>query len=518
MHLFGLIIPGKKDDRLPLYINVSGEYDLENYKLGNGSIVSFDTYFGCFSVSKFLKYTTVSAAKLSFVYKGKLICRIASSSGETVCEKEFESSKAALGEMEFDFKSASVNEFYYPVFISLADDTRFLGGVYSAEAEQNDIKLAIVTCTYKREDFVIRTAKRIKSLCENSEIADNIEYIVVDNGKTLDGKLPECDKIHLYYNKNVGGSGGFTRGMIEAYRSETNFSHILMMDDDIDFDENVLIKTVSILKVLKPEYRDICIAGGMLKLDDPTSQFEAGARREGVNLSNKSLRLIGIDALLANDKEEHADYGGWWYYCMPMSFITPCSLPMPYFIKDDDVEFSLRNHAKITVVNGIGVWHRDFNEKYVPYLDYYTVRNGLVTNSVYHLKTSSGGTGKMILERICRSIVYKMPEANRFYGMALGDFLKGPEFFYNTDPELLNTKLRCIESRPMPELEGTDDEKKRQMRRAVFTAAFWKVLGMYLWASVKYLILRGRACKRYAEAHEKMTSLENWQKILEIDI
>lgn len=122
----------------------------------------------------------------------------------------------------------------------------------------------------------------------------------------------------------------------------------------------------------------------------------------------------------------------------------------------------------------------------------------------------------MILERICRSIVYKMPEANRFYSMALGDFLKGPQFFFETDPELLNTQLRCIESRPMPELEGTDEEKKQQMRRAVFTAAFWRVLGMYLWASAKYLLLRGRACRQYAEAHKKMTSLENWQKILEI--
>lgn len=516
MHLFGLIIPSKSDARTPLYVNINGNFDLGDYSLDVGSVISFDTYFGCFSVSKFLKYTTVTSAKLSFVYRGGLLCRLLSSNGNVICEREFSSPKASVGEIEFDFKNATDNEFYYPVFVSTAKDTRFLGGVYSTDAEHSDIKLAIVTCTYKREDFVIRTAERIKALCEDSDISDAIEYIVVDNGKTLEGRLPECDKIHLFYNKNVGGSGGFTRGMIEAYRSETAFTHILMMDDDIDFDENVLIKTVSILRVLKPEYRDVCIAGGMLRLDDPTSQFEAGARREGVNLSNKSLTLVGIDALLANDKEEKADYGGWWYYCMPMSFIRPDSLPMPYFIKDDDVEFSLRNNAKIMVVNGVGVWHRDFNEKYVPYLDYYMVRNGLVTNSVYHLKTSSGGTAGMILERICRSIVYKMPEANRFYSMALGDFLKGPQFFFETDPELLNTQLRCIESRPMPELEGTDEEKKQQMRRAVFTAAFWRVLGMYLWASTKYLLLRGRACRQYAEAHKEMTSLENWQKILEI--
>lgn len=516
MDLFGLIIPRKNDDRLPMYVNISGDYDLENCALSSGSIISFDTYFGCFSASKFLKYTCLTSATLAFVYRGKLLCHIVSSTGAVVAEREFCSDKAAAGEIDFDFSHVSENEVYYPVIMSLQDNTRFLGGVYRADAEPRDIKLAIVTCTYKREEFVIRTAERMKALIDDSGISDAVEYIVIDNGKTLEGKLPECDGIHLYYNKNVGGSGGFARGMIEAYRSDTEFTHILMMDDDIDFDENVLIKTVNILRLLKPGYEKLCIAGGMLRLDDPTDQFEAGARREGVNISNKSLRFNSLDALLANDKEEKADYGGWWYYCMPMSFVGPDSLPMPYFIKDDDVEFSLRNKAQIFVINGIGVWHRDFNEKYVPYLDYYTVRNGLITNSVYHLKTSSGGTAGLILERICRSIVYKMPEANRFYSMALGDFLKGPEFFCNTDCELLNTELRCIESRHLPELQGTEDEKKRQIRRSVFTAAFWRVLGMYLGASVKYLLFRGRACKQYAEAHKKMTSVENWQKILGI--
>ncbi len=516
MDLFGLKIPTQFDDRLPMYLNVTGSFDNEKYILKNGSKLSFDTYFGCFSVSKYLKYTTLTKAKLVFVYCGKIVCEIVSSATGTVSVNEFESVKPAMGEVELDFANAGENEIWYPKFVSLDDNTRFLGGIYRADAEPKDIKVAFITCTYKRESFVIDTAERMAALLEDSDIKDSFEFLIVDNGKSLEGKLPVNDKIHLYYNKNTGGSGGFTRGMIEAYH-QGGFTHVLMMDDDISFDENVIIKTVTTLQLLKSEYSDICLAGGMLKIDDPTSQFEAGARRMGINISNKSLRLDNMISLLANDKEEHADYGGWWYYCMPISFVSDQSLPMPYFIKDDDVEFSLRNKAKVVVMNGVGVWHQDFSAKYVPYLDYYMVRNGLITNSIYHLKTSTGGTGNLIFERICRSIIYKMPDANRFYSMALRDFIKGPQFFYDTDSELLNTELRCIESRQLPELPEDEHERTKLMLKAVFTAAFWKVLGMYISASVKYLIFRVRACREYPAEFKKMTSLETWQKILELD-
>lgn len=42
-------------------------------------------------------------------------------------------------------------------------------------------------------------------------------------------------KVHIYYhrNKNVGGSGGFTRGMIESIRQKPKATHVLLMDDDV---------------------------------------------------------------------------------------------------------------------------------------------------------------------------------------------------------------------------------------------------------------------------------------------
>ena len=40
------------------------------------------------------------------------------------------------------------------------------------------------------------------------------------------------------------------------------------------------------------------------------------------------------------------------------------SFPILRFIKGDDIEFSLRNSSKIITLNGLSVWHEDFQKKY----------------------------------------------------------------------------------------------------------------------------------------------------------
>lgn len=68
--------------------------------------------------------------------------------------------------------------------------------------------------------------------------------------------------ITIIHNPNCGGSGGFARGLLEG----VNFgcSHIIFLDDDISLDTNVILKTYSLLKILKPEYYDSFI--GLVQL------------------------------------------------------------------------------------------------------------------------------------------------------------------------------------------------------------------------------------------------------------
>lgn len=135
------------------------------------------------------------------------------------------------------------------------------------DARLNPTKLAAVICTYKREDYVKRNLQHLNQSIfaqPQQEIARHLDVFVVDNGKTLDRAEIETEQIRLFPNKNCGGSGGFTRGIIEALRRKEAFSHVLLMDDDILLESNVLIKTIRFLQIVRPEHADLAIGGSML--------------------------------------------------------------------------------------------------------------------------------------------------------------------------------------------------------------------------------------------------------------
>ena len=51
-------------------------------------------------------------------------------------------------------------------------------------------------------------------------------------------------------------------------------------------------------------------------------------------------------------------------------------LPLPIFVRGDDIEFSMRNNKEIVSLNGINVWHDPFILKYNEIMeDYYLPRN-----------------------------------------------------------------------------------------------------------------------------------------------
>ncbi len=67
----------------------------------------------------------------------------------------------------------------------------------------------------------------------------------------------------------------------------------------------------------------------------------------------------------------------------PMKIVTPENLPMPIFIRGDDLEYGLRNMKTLILMNGICVWHEPFENKYSSFLEYYIMRNQLIDNSFH---------------------------------------------------------------------------------------------------------------------------------------
>lgn len=102
-------------------------------------------------------------------------------------------------------------------------------------------KIAAVIVTYNRFELVKKT---IDALRNQTRKLDNI--IIVDNDCT-DGTsewLDDQDDLTVVHQENVGGSGGFWRGIKEAYERE--YDWIWCMDDDVFPREDCLERALNI--------------------------------------------------------------------------------------------------------------------------------------------------------------------------------------------------------------------------------------------------------------------------------
>lgn len=297
------------------------------------------------------------------------------------------------------------------------------------------VNCAIIFCTYKREKYITKNVKYLLENLKNNPDFD-CKIIVIDNAKTL-SQSDFNSNIILIENDNTGGSGGFKRGMEEAAKIG-GFTHFILMDDDVEIDFISIQKLLNFLRFLKPEYRDLAVAGSMLYMDKPTIQFEAGGHfgKDGKQKAfGHFFDLSSADNLALNERENDINYGGWWFMCMPFKCIEEGNFPLPFFLKYDDVEYALRNKLQIITLNGVGVWHEKFETKYNSSSEYYNIRNYLYLCSLYCDNFTAKKAEKIAQKRIrekTKRQQYKMAEAVR---LGYKDFLKGMDFLKNLNPE-----------------------------------------------------------------------------------
>jgi galactofuranosylgalactofuranosylrhamnosyl-N-acetylglucosaminyl-diphospho-decaprenol beta-1,5/1,6-galactofuranosyltransferase len=444
MELFKICSPPPDCRAANLYLRVRTgvpEFEEGICILSPGSEVSTDTYFNIFSSSKYSKYTRVRRVSVETIVSGKLDVELRSVSGSE--EKIIESRRVDSQDKEevrFSFDISNLDDgnpvCHYILYRSVGESVIESFGSYISDTDSGSTRLGIVICTYKREDRVLKNIDIIKRMVSDSSynLSGNITVYVIDNGRTLDKRLVNNDFVRLIPNKNDGGSGGFARGMMEC--RQENESHILLMDDDIEMDPNVVYKTFRFMSVLNHEHKDAFMLGGMLLPDNPCIQFEAGAQFIGEFRRGKHmLDMSDVNNLLSNEKWEHADYGGWWYMCMPASAAD--ELPLPMFIKMDDVEFGIRRMNDYVVMNGIGIWHDSFESKANPVVDYYFIRrNTLIVWALYGMRNGPN-VGFDYLRTAFNFIKKKKFDELLYTQIAVKDFMTGPEFIKNTDQERL---------------------------------------------------------------------------------
>lgn len=292
----------------------------------------------------------------------------------------------------------------------------------------NNINPAIIICTYNRHDYIYKTIKTI-----SNNLPHNWKVYVIDNSSDPAIEY-EHNNVTVIKNPNTGGSGGFTRGIMEAIQN--SHSHALLMDDDIVIEPSCLEKTHNLLMSLKPEFKEHFIAGGMLDLHRPTIQHESTAWWDGLRVRhlNHNLDLSEENDIKKSEKIRNNiknQYAAWWYCCIPLSKEMINDLPFPFFVNGDDIEYSLRRAKGFITMNGISVWHEPFHLKYnIIKQHYLTVRNGLFINTKHNYNRMHI-IFKIIVRYMLQIIKGQKTEA-KWIIKGVDDYLKGPEVLNTT--------------------------------------------------------------------------------------
>ena len=313
------------------------------------------------------------------------------------------------------------------------------------EADVNDVRLALSTTTFRKENYIVPNIELVRSgLSDEADpVAGHFHMFVVDNGRTLDAAGLSDDLITVIPNENVGGAGGFARGMIAALESDEGFTHVLLMDDDVRIFPESLKRTYNLLALARGKYRRAFVNGAMLSLEEPTRQFEdvSYVSKTAVYRRIKSdLYVDRLSDVVENERtnvEVDNAYGAWWFSCIPMSAVRENGLPLPLFVRCDDVEFGMRNKPTYMTMGGICVWHESFEGRFRASVDCYQyIRNFLVMIAMDDCTSED-----YFMMRLKRSIRINLRDmdytAAELLLAGLEDYLRGPHYLATVDGSAL---------------------------------------------------------------------------------
>ncbi|MCK4796236.1 MAG: glycosyltransferase, partial [Spirochaetes bacterium] len=398
--------------------------------------------------------------------------------------------------------------------ICLSNTGEFFGGFIGTDQKKNrEVSLGIITCTYKKDAFIKKTVDTI--LDDNDLLKKNIEIFVIDNGNTLRQNDFEDSRIKLIVNKNFGGSGGFNRGLIEAY-SNDKITHFLLMDDDIELDSESIFRLFSLFEYA---VMDIVVSGNMLDLLKKDILYESGAVY-GIRPNNwkdpfaiaplkYNLSLSQNDSLNLLLNEEHIDYGGFWFFALTRKIVATTGLLMPFFIKVDDMEFGLRINKYfsdiIIAFPSIGVWHEPFYAKRPMWDYYYYIRNFLITNSIYNIFSYFKTICAAILN-IFQNILYA-----EIFLRAFLDFMKGPKNIKNINSETTHREIIILSGKYIK------IRNKKKLIRIIYK--LFNLLFIFQWLIVAiYSFPKWKSTRQqWKEASRELTSFNFWNSYLGID-
>ena len=485
-----LVLPTPTTPEPLLYARTSGEVRLVEggAVLADGGALSFDTSFGVFAAGRWRRVSQVNNLSVSVRASGLGIAEVVVVNGKT--ESVVATAQLPRGEgsptsvmLNVPDLQASANGTYYVRVTAIGGEVCMTGGEWvTQDAPRHEVRMSLSITTFNRQEYVRKTVHNVLDLVsDNAALNGKVRVLVVDNAQNVTFDAAADAPLTVIPNGNLGGAGGFARGLIEL-RKAGWATHVLFMDDDITLEPEAIVRTMSLFAYAKDAR--LCVHGAMLSEERPWLQFEAGSQYSWRSIY--PLQALGREddmrersVAVQDAAEVPFDYTAWWYTAFPINITN--ENPLPVFVRGDDVAFGLMHTGKHSItLNGVIVWHADFGLKNNPSSLFYESRNLALVDTLVFDKHTWWNLAYRFSSFGFRNLFSMRYASTEYMLRGLNAYLAGPAEWMKIDHAALHDELRvCAEEKPAPlsaELAAITPRQPRHKALRAFGFLFAVVL------------------------------------------
>ncbi|WP_425299864.1 glycosyltransferase [Nocardia cyriacigeorgica] len=430
----------KVSDELYAVVKGRSTRERQTLRLEKGALAHTNTYFGRFAASYWQRWTTVTAVEATMTLE------VANKARVRLVASDIAGHRRIIASADVDASgpltlSAPLDQYVdggalWLEFDAVGAELGISELTWTTAAPERVRPVAIAICTFNRAEDCAHT---VAALASDPVVLAAIDAVyVVDQGTDLvqdrplfQQTLPVLgDKLRYIRQPNLGGAGGFTRGLYEVSGANEHADVILMDDDILCEPETVLRLNAFANLTVEPTL----VGAQMLFLLNP-DYLNVGA--EEVHLDKlmhgqKVPKALRNTSMLKKNQERRVDagYNAWWTCLIPAEVVKKIGLPIPIFFQWDDVEYGVRarEHGFVTVtLPNAAVWHADFYWKdFDDWARYFSTRNSLIVCAMH-----TDLDGKAITRQLFRNLAEHLVAMQ--YGLAhttlqgIEDFLRGPQ-------------------------------------------------------------------------------------------
>jgi len=483
-------------------------------RLGAGQTVEFSGWLDALPLGYWARFTTVDAVRLEVTSSAPLDVTVRVSDAQGIC-RDITSGTTREGAFTatVDAGETADGGWAWPVLTAVGGDglTEVSWRWVTDDIAPRPGSLAVAITTFNRQEACLRQLGALAEAALDGGSLDGVlgRVILVDQGTTpvadaagFKGVMESLgERLTVIRQQNLGGSGGFTRGLYEGLK-DARITQVALLDDDALAQPEGLAYAWAFAQAAR---RPTLVGGHMFDAAAPTTLYRLGEVMDHRRFTWTSLPGTPMNTDLARTSvSDHGwlgpaysvDFQPWWMCLVPRAVVEAIGLPMPFFLKWDDVEFGLRAKAAgfaSVVLPGAVVWHDSWvgKDAEAGWQAYFLLRNRIVTALLYDTRPTALVAEWMAVS--LRHLAQHEPAAAAMRWAALKDVLHGPDWLHR-------------------DLETARDRAAETARREIVAPHPVSALAGSLSACARLLRRWSDLAKQYRAAVPEVTSARRWEQ------